>query len=185
MELENRPLKNSERRAGRICLLVIIGFSATMLVLTCMDIMYRSTGFIIVYSALIVISIALMATILRADTLDSTSEEKEKSNEAMIIAQATAEMNKKLAEKKASEDAASSSENETDSDDEHESETDDGTTALLPMTIRMTMARILPVLTTTPIPTTMTMSTQMPTMVTQTTHPPKKKTDHRAHAMAR
>ncbi len=128
MELENRPLKNSERRAGRICLLVIIGFSATMLVLTCMDIMYRSTGFIIVYSALIVISIALMATILRADTLDSTSEEKEKSNEAMIIAQAAAEMNKKLAEKKASEDAASSSENETDPDDEHESETDDATT---------------------------------------------------------
>lgn len=68
MQLEpNRPLTDKQRKAMRIAVICAIVFGLVMLVLTAMDLLIRTAGFIIVYVILIALCVVLLATVLRDD----------------------------------------------------------------------------------------------------------------------
>lgn len=74
MALEkNRALGSREKRTMRWAVLVIVAIAAVLLVLTATDLLMRTTGFIVIYSVIIVLCIALLATVLRDDAAAQAS----------------------------------------------------------------------------------------------------------------
>lgn len=89
MALEkNRALGSREKRTMRWAVLVIVAIAAVLLVLTATDLLMRTTGFIVIYSVIIVLCIALLATVLRDDAAQASVSGSAPRSEDQVIADA-------------------------------------------------------------------------------------------------
>lgn len=85
MQLEpNRSLTDKQRKAMRIAVICAIIFGIIMIVLTAMDLLIRTAGFIIVYAVLIALCVVLLVTVLRDDGTGSTAAPGVRSEEQVI-----------------------------------------------------------------------------------------------------
>lgn len=129
MALEkNRPLGSREKRTMRWAVLVIVAIAAVLLVLTATDLLMRTTGFIVIYSVIIVLCIALLATVLRDDAAAQTSEPgSAPRSEDQVIADAMLSL--KVKQDEAKQDEATRNESETDAQPSEKAAMDDTTPA--------------------------------------------------------
>lgn len=85
MQLEpNHSLTDKQRKAMRIAVICAIIFGIIMIVLTAMDLLIRTAGFIIVYAVLIALCVVLLVTVLRDDGTGSTAAPGVRSEEQVI-----------------------------------------------------------------------------------------------------
>lgn len=111
MQLEpNRSLTDKQRKAMRIAVICAIIFGIIMIVLTAMDLLIRTAGFIIVYAVLIVLCVVLLVTVLRDDGTGSTAAPGVRSEE-QVISDAVLALNAKK-----QEDADAQAQTEKDMD---------------------------------------------------------------------
>lgn len=111
MQLEpNRSLTDKQRKAIRIAVICAIIFGVIMIVLTAMDLLIRTAGFIIVYAVLIVLCVVLLVTVLRDDGTGSTAAPGVRSEE-QVISDAVLALNAKK-----QEDADAQAQTEKDMD---------------------------------------------------------------------
>lgn len=111
MQLEpNRSLTDKQRKAMRIAVICAIIFGVIMIVLTAMDLLIRTAGFIIVYAVLIVLCVVLLVTVLRDDGTGSTAAPGVRSEE-QVISDAVLALNAKK-----QEDADAQAQTEKDMD---------------------------------------------------------------------
>lgn len=111
MQLEpNRSLTDKQRKAMRIAVICAIIFGIIMIVLTAMDLLIRTAGFIIVYAVLIALCVVLLVTVLRDDGTGSTAAPGVRSEE-QVISDAVLALN---AKKQEDEDAQAQTEKDMD-----------------------------------------------------------------------
>ncbi|OZG49593.1 SdpI family protein [Pseudoscardovia suis] len=111
MQLEpNRSLTDKQRKAMRIAVICAIIFGIIMIVLTAMDLLIRTAGFIIVYAVLIALCGVLLVTVLRDDGTGSTAAPGVRSEE-QVISDAVLALNAKK-----QEDADAQAQTEKDMD---------------------------------------------------------------------
>lgn len=113
MQLEpNHSLTDKQRKAMRIAVICAIIFGIIMIVLTAMDLLIRTAGFIIVYAVLIALCVVLLVTVLRDDGTGSTAAPGVRSEE-QVISDAVLALN---AKKQEDEDAQTQTQKEKDMD---------------------------------------------------------------------
>ncbi|MGO5288547.1 hypothetical protein [Pseudoscardovia suis] len=113
MQLEpNHSLTDKQRKAMRIAVICAIIFGIIMIVLTAMDLLIRTAGFIIVYAVLIALCVVLLVTVLRDDGTGSTAAPGVRSEE-QVISDAVLALN---AKKQEDEDAQMQTQKEKDMD---------------------------------------------------------------------
>jgi predicted tellurium resistance membrane protein TerC len=113
MQLEpNHSLTDKQRKAMRIAVICAIIFGIIMIVLTAMDLLIRTAGFIIVYAVLIALCVVLLVTVLRDDGTGSTAAPGVRSEE-QVISDAVLALN---AKKQEDEDAQAQTETHTEKD---------------------------------------------------------------------
>ncbi|MFR0557452.1 hypothetical protein ACLUWO_00945 [Pseudoscardovia radai] len=125
MALEkNRALGSREKRTMRWAVLVIVAIAAVLLVLTATDLLMRTTGFIVIYSVIIVLCIALLATVLRDDAAaqPSVSGSAPRSEDQVI---ADAMLSLKVKQDEAKQDEATRNESEADAQPSEKAAMDD------------------------------------------------------------
>ncbi len=111
MQLEpNHSLTDKQRKAMRIAVICAIIFGIIMIVLTAMDLLIRTAGFIIVYAVLIALCVVLLVTVLRDDGTGSTAAPGVRSEE-QVISDAVLALN---AKKQEDEDAQTQKEKDMD-----------------------------------------------------------------------
>lgn len=125
MALEkNRALGSREKRTMRWAVLVIVAIAAVLLVLTATDLLMRTTGFIVIYSVIIVLCIALLATVLRDDAAAQASVSGSAlRSEDQVIADAMLSL--KVKQDEAKQDEATRNESETDAQPSEKAAMDD------------------------------------------------------------
>ena len=96
----------------RIAVICAIIFGIIMIVLTAMDLLIRTAGFIIVYAVLIALCVVLLVTVLRDDGTGSTAAPGVRSEE-QVISDAVLALN---AKKQEDEDAQTQTQKEKDMD---------------------------------------------------------------------
>ena len=94
----------------RIAVICAIIFGIIMIVLTAMDLLIRTAGFIIVYAVLIALCVVLLVTVLRDDGTGSTAAPGVRSEE-QVISDAVLALN---AKKQEDEDAQAHMEKDMD-----------------------------------------------------------------------
>lgn len=113
MQLEpNHSLTDKQRKAMRIAVICAIIFGIIMIVLTAMDLLIRTAGFIIVYAVLIALCVVLLVTVLRDDGTGSTAAPGVRSEE-QVISDAVLALN---AKKQEDEDAQTQTQKEKEKD---------------------------------------------------------------------
>lgn len=124
MALEkNRALGSREKRTMRWAVLVIVAIAAVLLVLTATDLLMRTTGFIVIYSVIIVLCIALLATVLRDDAAQASVSGSAPRSEDQVIADAMLSL--KVKQDEAKQNEATRNESGTDAQPSEKAAMDD------------------------------------------------------------